>query len=55
MVRAKVTGKSLSKFLNTWDKEIYDLNVEIKKIHLKQKKEKLVFRKKEELTFRLNK
>ena len=55
MVRTKVTGKSLSKFLNTWDREIYDLNIEIKKIHLKQKKEKIVFRKKEGLLFRLNK
>ena len=55
MVRTKITGESLSKFLNTWDREIYDLNLELKKLYLKQKKEKLVFRKKEGFTFRLNK
>ena len=55
MVKVKVKGENLSKFLNIWDKEIYDLNVELRKINLKQKKEKLVIRKKEGLTFRLHK
>ena len=55
MVKVKVKGDNLSKFLNTWDKEIYDLNVELRKINLKQKKEHLVIRKKEGFTFRLNK
>ena len=55
MVRTKVRSKNLSKFLNTWDKEIYDLNLELKKLYLKQKKEKLVFQKKEGFTFRLDK
>ena len=55
MVKVKVRGENLSKFLNSWDKEIYDLNVELRKINLKQKKEQLVIRKKEGLTFRLHK
>ena len=55
MVKVKVKGENISKFLNTWDKEIYDLNVELRKINLKQKKENLVIRKKEGLTFRLHK
>ena len=38
MVKVKVKGDYLSRFLNTWDKEIYDLNVELRKINLKQKK-----------------
>ena len=55
MVKVKVKGDNLSKFLNTWDKEIYDLNAELRKINLKQKKEKLVIQKKEGFTFRLHK
>jgi len=55
MVKVKIKGENLSKFLNTWDKEIYDLNVELKKINLKQKKEQLVIRKKEGWVFRLHK
>ena len=55
MVKVKVKGDNLSKFLNTWDKEIYDLNVELRKINLKQKKEQLIIQKKEELIFRIHK
>ena len=55
MVKVKVKGDNLSKFLNTWDKEIYDLNAELRKINLKQKKENLVIQKKEGFTFRLQK
>ena len=55
MVKFKVKGENLYKFLNAWDKEVYDLDVELRKINLKQKKEELVIRKKEELTFRLHK
>ena len=55
MVIVKVKGENLSKFLNNWDKEIYDLNVEVRKITLKQKNEQLVVRKKEGLVFRLHK
>ena len=55
MVKVKVRGENLSKFLNSWDKEIYDLSEELKKINLKQKKEQLVVRKKEGFTFRLQK
>ena len=55
MVKVKVKGENLSEFLNTWDKEIYNLNVELRKINLKQKKENLVIREKEGFTFRLNK
>ena len=31
MVKDKVTGDRLAKFLNIWDKEVYNLNVELKK------------------------
>ena len=55
MVKVKVKGDNLSKFLNTWYKEICDLNVELRKINLKQKKGHLVIRKKEGLAFRLHK
>ena len=55
MVKAKVKGENLSKFLNTWDKEICDLNIELRKINLKQKKERLVIGKKEGFVFRLHK
>ena len=55
MVKVKVKGDNLSKFLNNWDKDVYDLNVELRKINLKQKKEQLVIRKKEGLEFRLRK
>ena len=55
MIKVKVKGENLSKFLNTWDKEIYYLSEELKKIILKQKKEQLVIRKKEGFTFRLQK
>ena len=55
MVKVEVKGDNLSKFLNNWDKDVYDLNVELRKINLKQKKEKLITRKKEGLIFRLHK
>ena len=55
MVKVKVQGENLYKFLNSWDKEIYDLSEELRKINLKQKKEQLVIRKKEGLEFRLRK
>ena len=55
MVEVKVKGEKLFKFLDAWDKEIYDLNVELRKINLKQKKEQLVIRKKEGLVFRVHK
>jgi len=52
MLRIKAKGNDLSKFLKIWDKEVYELNVELRKIYLKQKKEQLVIQKKEELVFR---
>ena len=55
MVRVKVKGGGITKFLKAWDKEVYDLNVELRKINLKQKKEKLVIRKKEGFVFRQHK
>ena len=55
MVKVKVKGENLSKFLKAWDKKVYDLNVELRKINLKQKKERLVIGKKEEFVFRLHK
>ena len=54
-MKVKVKGENLSRFLNSWDKEIYDLSEELRKINLKQKKEQLVIRKKEGLAFRLHK
>ena len=54
-MKAKVKDENLSKFLKVWDKEAYDLNIELRKINLKQKKEQLVVRKKEGLVFRLQK
>ena len=54
MLRIKAKGNDLSKFLKIWDKEVYELNVELRKIYLKQKKEQLVIQKKEELVFLSN-
>ena len=54
MVKDKVKGENLSKFLNAWDKNAYDLNVELKKIHQKHKKEQVILRKKKEVTFSLH-
>ena len=45
MVKVKIKSDNLSKFLNSWDKEIYDLSEELRKINLKQKKEKLIIKK----------
>ena len=38
MVKVKVKSGDLTKFLNAWDREAYGLNVELKKMHKKQKK-----------------
>ena len=54
MVKNKVIAKDLSKFLNNWDRKISNLNIEVKKINLKQKKEKTTLKKKEGFTFRLH-
>ena len=51
MVKDKVTGDRLAKFLNIWDKEVYNLNVELKKINTKQKKEQVIIQKKNGVTF----
>ena len=53
MVKNKVIAKDLSKFLNSWDREISNLNIEVKKLNLKQKKERTTLKKKEGFTFRL--
>ena len=55
MVKIKVKGVDITEFLNDWDKKVYVLNVELKKINLKQKKEQVISRKKEGLTFRAHK
>ena len=52
MVKVKFKNGDIAKFLNVWDKEAYDLNVELKKMHLKQKKEQVFLQKKERFTFR---
>jgi|TARA_B100001964_G_C14222422_1_gene595954 hypothetical protein len=53
MVKIKV--KDIAKFLNTWDREIYDLNMVLKKMNKKQKKEQLILQKKEGHTFGVHK
>ena len=53
MVKNKFKREDISKFLNSWDREISNLNIEVKKINLKQKKEKTALRKKEGFSFRL--
>ena len=55
MRKVKVEGGDIMKFLNAWDKDAYDLKVELKKIHLKQKKEQVIMRKKEGFAFRAQK
>ena len=55
MIRFKIKGGDISKFLHAWDKEVYDFNVELKKLNLKQKKKQVILRKKEGLTFRAHK
>ena len=55
MMKVKVKSGNLTKFLNAWHREAYDLNVELKKMHQKQKKEQVILRKKEGLTFRVHK
>ena len=54
MVKLKVKNRNLTGFLKAWDREAYDLNVELKKMYQKQKKEQVIFRKKEGLTFRVH-
>ena len=53
MVNNKFQNEDISKFLNSWDRKISNLNIEIKKINLKQKKERTTLKKKEGFTFRL--
>ena len=53
MVKNKFNKEDTSKFLNSWDRKISRLNIEVKKINLKQKKERSSLRKKEEFTIRL--
>ena len=55
MVKIKVKSGDLTRFLKAWDREAYDLNVELKKMHQKQKKEQVILRKKEGLAFRVHK
>ena len=53
MVKNKFNKDDINKFLNSWDRKISRLNIEVKKINLKQKKERSSLRKKEEFTIRL--
>ena len=53
MVENKFKREDISKFLNSWDREISNLNIEVKKLNLKQKKERTTLKKKEGFTFRL--
>jgi len=52
MVNGKVKNGDITQFLQTWDRESDELNAELKKILLKQKKGKAFPRKKEGQTFR---
>jgi len=53
MANNRFKSEDISKFLNSWDRKISDLNIEVKKLNLKQKKERYTLKKKEEFTFRL--
>ena len=53
MMKNKFKSEDISKFLNSWDRKISNLNIEVKKINLKQKKERTALKKKEGFTFRL--
>ena len=61
-----ITSKILSKkieqfpeqyfwFHKKWDKEIYNLNIKLKQMNQRQKRENVILRKKEGYTFRINK
>jgi hypothetical protein len=52
MVKIKVKNGDITQFLYAWDREAYVLNLELKKILLKQKKRQVSPRKKEGHTFR---
>ena len=54
MVKSKYKSEDISKFLNSWDRKISNLNIEVKKINLKQKKErsKITFAKGSKIPFR---
>ena len=53
MVKVKV--RNITEFLIAWDREIYDLNILLKKMHKKQKKDQSILRKKEDHMFRVHK
>ena len=55
MVKVKVKDGNITKFLDAWDKKTYDLNLELKKIFLKQKREQVILQKKKGVTFRVHK
>ena len=44
---AKDKVKNITKFLNSWDKEIYNLNIKLKQMNQRQKRENVILRKKE--------
>ena len=54
MVKVKVKVGDITKFLDAWDKNAHDLNMELKRIHQKQKKEQAILSRKKGLTFRLH-
>ena len=51
----EVKNKDITKFLDAWDKKAFSLNVELKKILLKQKKEQVILRKNESFALREHK
>ena len=52
MVKVKVKNGDITQFLHAWDREAYDLNLELKKMLSKQKKGQAFPQKKEGHTFR---
>ena len=55
MVKVSFKNENITKFLSTWDKEVYNLNLELRKINLKQKKEQIILQKNKEFVFRTHK
>ena len=53
MVSNKFKSEDISKFLNSWDRKISNLNIEVRKVNQKQKKERATLKKREGYTFRL--
>ena len=49
MVKVKIKNGDITKFLHAWDKKAYDLNIELKKMLLKQKRGRLSHARKKDI------